>query len=79
MTEHEDALQLLDSAERAAAAGEFESAHELLQRAVRRQEEDLGPSHPDLVQTLNNLAVVAEKTGRAAEAEPYYRRAVAIA
>jgi Protein of unknown function (DUF2914)/Tetratricopeptide repeat len=79
MTEHEDALQMLDRAERAAAAGDFVSAYELLQRAVRRQEEDLGPLHPDLANTLNNLAVVAERTGRVSEAEPLYRRAAAIA
>jgi hypothetical protein len=79
MTEQQDASQLIAEAERAAAAGDFESTHELLQRAVRRQENDLGPLHPDLANTLNNLAVVAERTGRVSEAEPLYRRAAAIA
>jgi hypothetical protein len=79
MTELQDASQLLDGAERAAEAGDFESTYELLQRAVRRQEKDLGPFHPDLANTLNNLAVVAERTGRVSEAEPLYRRAAAIA
>jgi DUF2914 family protein/tetratricopeptide repeat protein len=79
MTENQDAFQLLDAAERAAGAGDFESTYELLQRALRRQEEDLGTVHPDLAQTLNNLGVVAEKTGRVSEAEPFYRRAAAIA
>jgi hypothetical protein len=79
MTENQDAFQLLDAAERAAGAGDFESTYELLQRALRRQEEDLGTFHPELAQTLNNLGVVAEKTGRVSEAEPFYRRAAAIA
>ena len=79
MTEHRDASQLIADAERAAAAGDFESTHELLQRAVRRQENDLGPLHPDLANTLNNLAIVAERTGRVSEAEPLYRRAASIA
>ena len=59
--------------------GDFESADELLRSAARIQEEELGPLHPDLANTLNNLAVVAEKTGRPSEAEVFYRRAVAIA
>ena len=70
---------MLDRAERAAMDGDFESADELLRSAARIQEEELGPLHPDLANTLNNLAVVAEKTGRPGEAEGFYRRAVAIA
>ena len=70
---------LLDRAEHAAMAGDFASADELLRDAARAQEEELGPLHPDLANTLNNLAVVVEKTGRSSEAEALYRRAAAIA
>ena len=70
---------MLDRAERAAMAGDLESADELLRSAARIQEEELGPLHPDLANTLNNLAVVAERTGHSSEAEAFYRRAVAIA
>ena len=70
---------MLDRAERAAEAGDLASADELLRSAARSQEEELGPLHPDLANTLNNLAIVAERTGRPSEAEPFYRRAVAIA
>ena len=73
------AQEILDRAEQAAMAGDFNSADELLRSAVRIQEEELGPLHPDLANTLNNLAVVAEKTGHPSEAETFYRRAVAIA
>jgi hypothetical protein len=79
MTEPQDARHMLDGAERAATAGDFASADELLRGAARIQEEELGPLHPDLAKTLNNLAVVAERTGSATEAETLYRRAAAIA
>lgn len=70
---------MLDRAERAATAGDLASADELLAGAARLQEKELGPHHPDLANTLNNLAIVAERAGRPAEAETLYRRAAAIA
>jgi hypothetical protein len=79
MSGPEDVRSLLDLAERAAAAGDLVSADELLRRVARLQEAELGPLHPDLADTLNNLAIVAEKTGRPEDAEAFYRRAVAIA
>jgi hypothetical protein len=79
MSEQQDARHMLDRAERAATAGDLASADELLRGAARIQEEQLGPLHPDLANTLNNLAIVAERTGRPEEAETLYRRAAAIA
>ena len=79
MTELQDARHLLDRAERAATAGDLASADELLRGAARIQEEELGPLHPDLANTLNNLAIVAERRGSSSEAETLYRRAAAIA
>jgi hypothetical protein len=79
MSEDQNARQLLDRAERAASAGDLASADELLRSAARIQEEELGPLHPDLANTLNNLAIVAESIGREGEAETLYRRAAAIA
>jgi hypothetical protein len=79
MTEPYDARHMLDRAEQAATAGDFASAAELLREAARIQEEQLGPLHPDLANTLNNLAIVTERTGSATEAEALYRRAVSIA
>jgi hypothetical protein len=79
MSQSPDARHLFDAAEQAAAAGDFDAAYELLGSAARVQEADLGPLHPDLASTLNNLAIVAEKTGRTSDAETFYRRAAAIA
>ncbi len=70
---------MLERAERAASAGDLVSADELLRGAARVQEQELGPHHPDLANTLNNLAIVAERTGRPSDAETFYRRAAAIA
>ena len=72
------ARQLLEMAERFAVEGDLSSADQLLRDAARIQEAELGPLHPDLANTLNNLAIVAEKTGRTSDAETFYRRAAAI-
>ena len=79
MTELLDTGRMLELAEQAAIAGDLESADELLRSAARIQEAELGALHPDLANTLNNLAIVAEKRGRLSDAETFYRRAVAIA
>ena len=78
MSELPDATRLLEAAEQAARTDDLALADELLRRAAHLQEIELGPLHPDLANTLNNLAIVAEKTGRLSEAETFYRRAVAI-
>jgi hypothetical protein len=70
---------MLESAEQAAFSGDFSSADELLRNAARIQEAELGPLHPDVANTMNSLAIVAERMGRLADAEAFYRRAAAIA
>ena len=79
MTDQLDAGRMLEAAERAAIGGDLVSAEELLRRAASLQESELGPLHPDLANTLNNLAIVTEKAGRPSDAEAFYRRASAIA
>jgi hypothetical protein len=74
-----DLRSVIESAERAAAEGNYASAEQLLREAALLQETQLGRLHPDLANTLNNLGVVYEMTGRPAEAEDCYRRAFAIA
>jgi hypothetical protein len=70
---------MLAEAERAASTGDLVSAEELLRDAAQLQQTELGPFHPDLANTLNNLAVIAERAGRPHDAETSYRRAVEIA
>ena len=79
MSDLQDARHMLEVAEHAATGGDFASADELLRGAARIQEAELGPLHPDLANTLNNLAIVAEQMGRPGDAETLYRRATAIA
>ena len=78
MSELQDVQNILEAAGNAANAGDLAAAADLLQRAAGIQEAELGPLHPDLANTLNNLAIVAEGTGRLDDAERFYRRAVAI-
>jgi hypothetical protein len=79
MTEALDPKPLLDAAQEAAAAGDYAEAERLLRDAVAIQEVSLGPLHPELASTLNNLALVCEHTNKVDEAERGYRRAHAIA
>jgi hypothetical protein len=79
MSRLEEARHLLERAEQAAMGGDFVTADELLESAATIQQQELGLHHPDLANTLNNLAIVAEKTGRTSEAETLYRRAASIA
>ena len=79
MPELREPRSIVEAAEQAAAAGNYVSAEELLREAALVQEARLGPLHPDLANTLNNLAVVCEITGNAVEAEHCFRRAFTIA
>jgi hypothetical protein len=79
MSDTRDLASVLAAAERAAAAGDFPGAEALLREAAGRQEAELGPRHPELAHTLNNLGVVYERLNRPADAERCYRRARAIA
>ena len=79
MLDARDVRSVIDEAERAAAAGDFLTAERLLRDVASQQEETLGPLHPDLANTLNNLAVVYKTIDQPAEAERCYRRAYSIA
>jgi tetratricopeptide (TPR) repeat protein len=79
MWEVRESGSILQAAERAAEAGNYTAAENLLRKAARLQEASLGPRHPDLANTLNNLAIVCERTQKPDEAEQYFRRAVSIA
>ena len=75
----DESLSIIQAAEKAAEAGNYVSAENLLREAARLQGASLGPRHPDLANTLNNLGIVCEMTGKPDDAEQYFRRAVSIA
>lgn len=79
MPEANDPRSAIDAAEQAAAAGDYMAAERFLRDAAAQQEASLGPLHPDLANTLNNLGVVCETVDKPADAERCYRRAYAIA
>src|SRR5687768_7108076 len=79
MPEPREARSIVEEAEQAAAAGDYASAEQLLRDAAALQEQTLGPQHPDLANTLNNLGVVCEMTDNPIDAEHYFRRSYAIA
>jgi hypothetical protein len=79
MPEARDACLIIEKAGQAAAAGNYSAAEELLHEAAALQQQTLGPHHPDLANTLNNLGVVCEMTDNPIDAEHYFRRAYSIA
>jgi tetratricopeptide (TPR) repeat protein len=60
------------------AAGEHSDAMDAYGSAFRIQETVLGPSHPDIAQTLNRKASLLTFLGRYAEAEPLQKQALNI-
>jgi len=57
---------------------QFAAAESCYRRALAIQEKGLGPTHPEVGVTLNNLAGVLGALGRLASAEQAYRRAMAV-
>jgi CHAT domain-containing protein/Tfp pilus assembly protein PilF len=58
--------------------GRYSEAIPLAQRALAIGEKALGPDHPDVAASLNNLAEFYRIQGRYAEAEPLFKRALTI-
>src|SRR5215213_3004854 len=79
MPEPREARAIIENAEQAAAAGNYAAAEDLLREAAALQEQTLGPHHPDLANTLNNLGVICEMAHNPVDAEHYFRRAYTIA
>src|SRR3989442_8199182 len=73
-----EARRLNQEATAIRSSGKFSEAVPLVQRALAIQEKILGPEHPDVAASLDNLAGLYRDQGKYAEAEPLYRRALAI-
>ncbi len=59
-------------------AGRYAEAEPLLQRSLAILEKALGPEHPHVATSLNNLAGLYRAQGKYAEAEPLLKRSLAI-
>jgi class 3 adenylate cyclase/tetratricopeptide (TPR) repeat protein len=57
---------------------EYAAAEELHTRALRIREKTRGPGHPDVADSLTNLAIAIGEQGRHSEAAPLFQRALAI-
>ncbi len=60
------------------AMRKYEEARPFYTRALAIKEEQLGPDHPDVAASLNNMGELLESMGKYEEAVPYYERALAI-
>jgi tetratricopeptide (TPR) repeat protein len=58
--------------------GHYVDAQQPFERALVLREQALGSNHPDLAQSLNNLAELYRTQGQYAKAEPLLKRALAI-
>ena len=79
MAEFDQIAQMTKVAAEATSAEDYATAERTLRRLLRLQEADLGLSHPDVANTLNDLGVVCDRLGRPEEAEFLYRRALGVA
>ena len=59
-------------------AGDYKRATAIAEKALKVAEENVGPDHPDVATTLNNLAGLYTAQGEYAKAEPLFKRSLAI-
>ena len=59
-------------------AGKYERAVIVAQEAYKVAENSVGPDHPDVATSLNNLAGLYRTQGNYAKAEPLYKRSLSI-
>jgi len=58
--------------------GKYDKAVSLAREAIEEAEAKVGTDHPDLANTLNDLALLYKTQGDYAKAEPLYKRSLAI-
>ena len=56
----------------------YAAAEPLYVRSLAIREKVLGPEHPDVATSLNNLAELFSAQGNYADAEPFHRRSLEI-
>ena len=68
---NQEAMELL-------RAGKYDRAVRVAQKALQVAEQNVGLNHPDVAQSLNNLAELYRTQGDYARAEPLYKRSLSI-
>ncbi len=58
--------------------GKYERAVVVARKALEVAEKNVGPHHPDVATSLNNLGLLYDTQGQYAQAEPLYKRSLAI-
>ncbi len=58
--------------------GKYDRAVVVAKKALEVAEKNVGPNHPSVAASLNNLAELYRTQGQYAQAEPLYKRALAI-
>jgi CHAT domain-containing protein/Tfp pilus assembly protein PilF len=58
------------------AAGSYDEAQQLAERALEIREKTLGSEHPNVAASFNSLAILYDDKGDYAKAEPLYQRAL---
>ncbi len=58
--------------------GAYSEAQDYLQQALSIRQHVLGPEHPDVASSLNNLAMLYYNQGKYEQAEPLYQQALSI-
>src|SRR2546430_12397121 len=60
-------------------AGKYDRAVVVAKKALEVAQNNVGPDHPSVAVSLNNLALLYDTQGQYAQAEPLYKRSLAIA
>ena len=58
--------------------GKYDRGVVVAKKALEVAEQNVGPDHPDVATSLNNLAELYRTQGQYAQAEPLYKRSLAI-
>lgn len=73
-----EAERLNQQVEQLYKQGQYSAAIPLAERSLAIREKVLGLEHPDVAQSLNNLALLYKAQGNYSEAEPLFQRSLAI-
>src|SRR6266508_1201029 len=74
----QEARKLQTESQRLFRAGKYDASRPAAERALELREKALGPDHPDVAQSLHNLAIIHRLKGDYAKAEPLFQRALDI-